>query len=198
MKSKYLIELDLDYDKKFCESFILQNHLDFQKLKKTKKWHNNIPINLALKEHFGPITKYLKDEILVLTLFPGVDIPIHADGAGTRKENTYNVSINIPVRNCNKRTQTIFWDFENNDSIEYIHYEDLGTRDIVNKQNLTKHLSYSFCDKPALFRNEYPHSVENQNDKLRLMLSWRFLPHYTWNDVVEICEKYNLIPSVDV
>lgn len=190
---KYIAELNLDYDKKFCEQFISQSNLNLIELEKTQRWHNNVTVNDLLKTHFGSVTNYLKDVILVLTLFPNKQINIHADGAGTSYDNTYNVSINIPVRNCNNTTKTIFWDFSDESPIEYIHYEKLGTRDIVNKDRLVRAQEYIFKDKAVLFRNEYPHSVENQNNKLRVMLSWRFKSEYSWKDALEICNDLKLI-----
>lgn len=189
---KYIVPLNINYDKRLCESFILQNHLDFQQLQKTQKWHNNVAVNNTLREHFGDITNYLKDVVLILTLFPGKQIKIHADGAGTKLDNTYNVSINIPVRNCDNKTVTVFWDFEDERPIEYIHHEKLGTREIVDKEQLVRRQEYVFKDQAVLFRNEYPHSVENANDSLRLMLSWRFKPEYSWDQAIDICKELGI------
>ena len=190
---KYIQELNLDFDKTICKKFIQESSIDFEKIKQKNKWHNNVLVTQELTDHIGPITQHLKDCVLILTLFPINGINIHADGAATRLDNTYNVSINIPVENCTEDTKTYFWDFDDERSIEYIHLEDLGTRDIVDKSQLKKKYEYIFKDTAVLFRNEYPHSVENKCKDLRLMLSWRFKPEYSWEESIEICKQYNLL-----
>ena len=35
--------------------------------------------------------------------------------------------------------------------------------------------------------------VENKCKDLRLMLSWRFKPEYSWEESIEICKQYNLL-----
>ena len=44
-----------------------------------------------------------------------------------------------------------------------------------------------------MLRNEYPHSVSNKCKDLRLMLSWRFKPEYSWKEAIEICKDLKLI-----
>ena len=105
---------------------------------------------------------------------------------------TYNVSINIPVKNCTPKTKTIFWDFPDEREIKYIHHEKLGTRQIIDKDQLERKFEYVFDDTAVLFRNEYPHSVENESADLRLMLSWRFKPEYSWDQAQELCERHFL------
>lgn len=190
---KYIVPLKIDYDKKLCKKFINSSGLNFLELEKNQKWHNNVNITDDLKKHFGEISNYLKDKILILTLFPDKQIKIHADGAGTTKDNTYNVSINFPVENCTKDTITHFWDFEDEREIRYIHHEKLGTREIIDKDLLMLKQNYVFRNKAALFRNEYPHSVSNKCKDLRLMLSWRFKPEYSWKEAIEICKDLKLI-----
>ena len=51
--------------------------MDFLELEKNQKWHNNVNITDDLKKHFGEISNYLKDKILILTLFPDKQIKIH-------------------------------------------------------------------------------------------------------------------------
>ena len=88
---------------------------------------------------------------------------------------------------------TKFWDFEDERKIEYVHYENLGTRDIVDKDKLVLKQSYVFNDEAVLFRNEYPHSVDNECEDLRLMLSWRFNPEYSWEEAHQLCKDYHLL-----
>lgn len=193
---KYIIPLNnFKINKDLYISFINENFLynaDLTDLQKRKKWHNNINVTTEIRNSVGPISNYLKDVILVLTLFPKYNIKIHSDGAGTNPENTYNVSINIPILNCTNKTKTIFWDFPDERKIEYIHHENLGTRQIVNQEDLIKKQEYIFKNTAALFRNEYPHSVENDCEDLRLMLSWRFKPKYSWDNALELCKHFHL------
>jgi hypothetical protein len=190
---KYIRELKhLNYSKTLCEEFIKNANLDYKALEKTKQWHNNVDATARLIGHFGSITEHLKDKVLILSLFPGKQINIHADGAGTKLDNTYNVSINIPVKNCTPKTKTIFWDFPDEREIKYIHHEKLGTRQIIDKDQLERKFEYVFDDTAVLFRNEYPHSVENESADLRLMLSWRFKPEYSWDQAQELCERHFL------
>lgn len=172
---------------RIATGFVESNDLDA--LAARKKWHNNIPLDDDMRDQIGPMAEYLKDEILVLTIFPSLNINIHADGAGTRPENTYNVSINIPVYNCTTQTVTQFWDFPDQRPIDYVHYEKMGTRDIVDKDQLVRAHAFSLTDTPVLFRNEYPHSVENDFDQLRVLLSWRFLPDVTWEQATDLCRQ---------
>ena len=146
---KYIVPLKIDYDKKLCKEFINSSDLNFLELEKNQKWHNNVSITADLKKHFGEISNYLKDKILILTLFPDKQIKIHADGAGTTKDNTYNVSINFPVENCTKDTITHFWDFEDEREIRYIHHEKLGTREIIDKDLLMLKQNYVFRNKDS-------------------------------------------------
>lgn len=169
-----------------------QSH-DYDDLRSRKKWHNNIPVSDKLKRDIGPLATYLKEQILVVTVFPSMDINIHADGAGTKPDNTYNVSINIPVENCTTNTKTAFWTFPDNRPIEYVHYEKLGTRGIKDKEQLIKLCEFSMTDTPVLFRNEFPHSVENKFDGPRTMLSWRFRSDYSWSDAYNICADLELL-----
>jgi len=186
---KYIVPLKIDYDKKQFLEFINRKNLDYDTLAKKKQWHNNFPVE---ELNIGPIQQYMKDVVLILSLFPKYQIPIHADGAGTRLDNTYNVSINFPVHNCTEETVTHFWDFEDGREIKYIHHENLGTREIVDKDQLVIGQNYIFRDTPVLFRNEYPHSVSNICNDLRLMLSWRFKPEYSWEQAVQLCEQHHL------
>lgn len=187
---KYIVELNLDYDKNQFLEFINRKSLDYEFMAEQAKWFNNFPIE---ELDIGPIMNYLKDVVLVMSLFPKYQVRIHADGAGTRLDNTYNVSINFPVKNCTEETKTHFWDFEDNRPIKYIHHENIGVREIIDKDQLVLKQTYIFKDKPALFRNEYPHSVENDCNDLRLMLSWRFKPEYSWSDAIKICKDLNYI-----
>jgi len=193
---KYIIPLNnFKIDKALYKSFIDTNFLnsaDLKLLKEKKRWHNNFNVSDDIKKSVGPISNHLKDVILILSLFPKYNIKVHADGAGTALNNTYNVSINIPIENCTEKTKTVFWDFPDERPIEYIHHEKLGTRQIVNQEQLERKQEYIFKDTAVLFRNEYPHSVENECDDLRLMLSWRFKPEYSWNQAFELCKHYGL------
>lgn len=193
---KYIISLNnFKIKKKLYTSFINENFLqtaDLEDLQKRKKWHNNIDVTNEIRDSIGPISNHLKDVILILSLFPKHNINIHADGAGINPKNTYNVSINIPVLNCTEKTRTIFWDFPDERKIEYIHHEKLGTRQIVDQAQLVKKQEYTFKNTAVLFRNEYPHSVENDCEDLRLMLSWRFKPEYSWDNALELCKQFCL------
>lgn len=194
---KYIIPLpNLNIDKPLLKSFINKNFLnyaDLELLRSKKKWHNNIPVTEEIKESFGGISNHLKDVILVLSLFPKFNIKVHADGAGTCADNTYDVSVNIPIENCTDKTKTVFWDFKDEREMKYIHHENLGTRQIVNQDQLIRKQEYVFKDTAVLFRNEYPHSVENECEDLRLMLSWRFKPEYSWDQAAELCRSHHLL-----
>jgi len=189
---KYIAELNLNFDKEFCKQWILQSPLKLDD-REIKRWFKNVPVDDALKNHFGPITDYLNDVVMIATMFPNVDTNLHADGAGTNTHNTYRVALNIPVSNCNETTKTIFWDFEDGRPIEYISYEQYGVRDIADKDNLIRAQEYVLKDKAVIFRNEYPHSVENNNEEVRQLLSWRFKPGYSWQQAIEICNKLELL-----
>lgn len=189
---KYIAELNLDFDKKFCEQWISQSPLKLDD-REIKRWFKNVPVDDALKNHFGPITDYLNDVVMIATMFPKVDTSLHADGAGTNVDNTYQVALNVPVRNCNSTTKTIFWDFEDERPIKYVSHENWGVREIVDKDQLIRVQEYVLEHKAVLFRNEYPHSVENNNEGVRQILSWRFKPGYSWEQVIEICRKLELL-----
>lgn len=193
---KYIVPLKgFRIPKDFYYEYINENFLknaDLDLLKRMKRWNNHIPVSKKLICTIGPISEYLRDMVLVLNVFPKYNIPIHADGKADTPENTYNVSINIPVKNCDERVVTHFWDFEDNRDLEYI-YLNIPARDIVDKSDLVIKESFVMKDHAVLFRNEWPHSVDNNSDDLRIGLSWRFKPGISWEEAIKLCEEHGLI-----
>ena len=191
---KYFQPLNLNvckplYNELFANFFA---SADYDQLVNTNKWHNNVPVTDAIRADVGGISQYLKDELLLVSVFPNKSINIHADGAGTVVENTYRASINIPIWNCTDQTVTYFWDFPDQRELAYINMDKLGVRDIPDKDQLIK-MCATTMQQPVLFRNEYPHSVENAATEIRYVVSWRFRPEIDWEQAAHLCGQYGLI-----
>lgn len=130
---------------------------------------------------------YMAENIMIVTMFPQNYVPPHIDFSDN------HAAINIPFLNCNKHTVTSFYEYPNNIT-KFLPRDDVrvGARQLIDTEEIVNTFNFSLTNFPILFRTDKPHSVRNNGNKLRVMLSWRFKQDYNWNDAVEICKMYNL------
>ena len=101
---------------------------------------------------------------------------IHVDG---NSEISRIFSLNLPLLNC-EHSEMIWWD--NVDIMEYRSHESYGSN-IAKMDGKDKiKLAGLALTSPHLVRVDIPHSVENNQDKLRAIFSMRFKPepHHLW------------------
>ena len=113
-------------------------------------------------------------------------IPIHKDHAKIK----FTGSINLPVYNCTEKVRTNFWlPIGEHTSIQMpksITYES---------GELKLAVEFSLTNIPVLFNNGHYHSVFNPlpQEEERAMISLRFDPKYSWEDIKIICREF-LVP----
>lgn len=168
---------------KFLKEYSLDN------LKSKNAWWNmieiedpkNILVNVNIAEH-------MSNSIMVVTLFPRQSVNAHIDFS-----DNY-AAINIPFANCNDQTVTHFYEHPDNQT-RFVCRDDfkLGARQLIDIDKLINTFSFSLTKYSVLFRPDKPHSISNNGDKVRIMLSWRFKPEYSWDQAVELCKNYHLM-----
>jgi hypothetical protein len=112
-------------------------------------------------------------------------IPIHKDHSKTK----FTGSINLPVYNCTKKVRTNFWlPIGKHTSIQ------MPKSTAYESGELKLAVEFSLTDTPVLFNNGEYHSVFNPlpQEEERAMISLRFDPKYSWNEIKTICRKYCL------
>lgn len=178
---------------KFLESFktsVLNRFLqqyNLQELEKNDSWWNNFLLNNDEIQATYPLSQYLNDRVMVLTVFNSSKIKIHADGIKN------NAAIQIPIYGCTTKTVTHFYEYNDGTPPEFKWHPKIGAREVLYKEKLVVSHSFSVTDTPILFRSNWPHSVTNNYNKTRVMFSWRFKPEYSWDDAVEICHSLKLL-----
>ena len=112
-------------------------------------------------------------------------IPIHKDHAKIK----FTGAINLPVYNCTDKVKTNFWlPTGKNTSVQMpksVAYES---------GELKLAVEFSLTDTPVLFNNGEYHSVFNPlpQEEERAMISLRFNPKYSWDEIKIICDKHCL------
>jgi len=189
---KYTIEPNLTYDKKVLDDFVKRNREKSLKAL-SNTWHITIdPENLI--EHFYPLSQYLhQSAVCIFTQTARKQIGIHADGSHDIPERCYSASLNIPISGCTEKTKTIFWKFEDNRKIDYQIVEKRNYMWVKDWEEMVPDYTFSLIDKPVIIKSSSAHSVQSDYDEERVLISWRFDPKYSWDDVNNICKKLNLI-----
>jgi hypothetical protein len=123
---------------------------------------------------------------------PCSELPPHIDGAPI----TVPFGLNIPVLNCESTTMT-WWQVPN-DHIEVFqdhrNYGYMSSYKLVEGAKDTAEIIERIeIDRPCFVRNDIMHSVENNRDTWRIMLSIRFPLHKTrWRTLEEVMNLQNL------
>ncbi len=88
------------------------------------------------------------------------------------------VALNIPIRGV-KGTATIFYS-----SPSYLETHNKSY--IYDAINGDLKEEFRFClDTPTLLNTKHIHSVDNPNNKARIVMSWNIIPGYSYEDAVE-------------
>ncbi len=167
---------------KFLQKFSLED------LSKVGSWWNMIDVidtvDILLD---NSLHQYLRENIMVATIFPKQSVRPHIDLSDN------SAAINIPFLNCNTNTITTFYEHPENKTMFRPRPDVFKlARQLVKLNELTPKFNFSLTDCPVLFRTDKPHSVVNNGDDLRVMLSWRFKEIYSWEDAVEICKSHQM------
>jgi hypothetical protein len=80
-----------------------------------------------------------------------------------------NCALNIPLKNCNHRTDTIFYD-DPNDSVNTFTHVPQNNIMIIGGQ-LVEKFRFNFT-KPCVLNVQKPHAVLNKGSTDRLLMSW--------------------------
>jgi len=182
----YAIELNnLEFLEEWKESFWNRFLYLYPKFTDGKGFRTK-NVELTEKERFiaGPISEHLKRKIMVVFIFNQESVPIHADGVGS------DVAIQIPFMGCNEETQTHFYDYNDDTSIELAIHENIASREVLHQEKLKRVQTYSMLNKPVLFRSGWAHNVTSTFKGIRIIYSWRFKEEYTWEAAKEICKQY--------
>lgn len=189
--NNYAISLDrLVYNKialdKVFENFTKKYSL--KELEYNESWWNMLKIDNSQNIlDTNELLPYLSDYIMVVTMFPKHYVKPHID-----KSDNY-AAINFPFLNCNNSTVTTFYEHPNNET-RYQFRPDYGptARQLLDTELLNPVYAFSLDDTPVLFHTNKPHSVINNSDSLRVMISWRFKENVSWNDAKQLCLDYKL------
>ena len=112
-------------------------------------------------------------------------VPIHVDGSSTKSRI---LAVNFPIEGC-ENTQMIWWDNVNlieNKNISPTYGDNYGSAvSLFDGKNKTIIESIELT-RPTIVRIDQPHSVNNNNDYYRLILSLRFTPEplHLWPDSI--------------
>jgi hypothetical protein len=94
------------------------------------------------------------------------------------------VALNFPVKGTSG-TSTIFYRTNNLNT----EYKSRFVYNSINSTDLTE--DFRFClDRPTLINTGYIHSVENWNQKSRVVMSWSIQSQYTFEEAVEFFTRY--------
>ena len=101
---------------------------------------------------------------------------IHVDG---NSQTSRIFSLNLPLLNC-ENSEMIWWD--NVGVVEYRSHESYGNNIAKMDGEHKVKLASLALTTPHLVRVDVPHSVENNQDKLRAIFSMRFKPepYHLW------------------
>jgi hypothetical protein len=80
-----------------------------------------------------------------------------------------NCALNVPLKNCNHRTDTIFYD-DPNDSVNTFTHVPQNNIMIIGGQ-LVEKFRFNFT-KPCVLNVQKPHAVLNKGSTDRLLMSW--------------------------
>jgi hypothetical protein len=145
---------------------------------------NDIILNMIPHE----IISYLYMDKLFVIYFhskrtSNMFIPVHKDHAKTK----FTGSINLPVYNCTEKVRTNFWlPVGKNTSIQ------MPKSTVYESGELKLAVDFSLTNIPVLFNNGHYHSVFNPlpQEEERAMISLRFDPKYSWEDIKIICREF--------
>ena len=143
--------------------------------------------------------KWLKPRLYVPTRLlrfyvtaPHSELSPHIDGAPV----TVPFGLNIPVLNCESTTMT-WWDvpkdqikfFEQHEKYGYMSSYKLREPALATNRILER----IEINRPCFVRNDIMHSIENDRDTWRIMLSIRFPLHtIRWRTLEEVMDLSNL------
>jgi hypothetical protein len=167
----FIYEVDIDLDINYLTNIALTGN----KIKDLATHHRLVaddPYLLNIKNKFP----FLSDIFNVYVHPPGYSVPIHIDAQRF-------CAINIPIQNT-KNSNTIFYKKDNNLDIEY------ESRRIINLVKSPTEECFKFTlTKPTLINTTYPHSVINNSDKTRVIISWSVLKPMTFQDCLVSMSK---------
>lgn len=138
--------------------------------------------NDLIQEHCPGLMHFCRENNLVLDVGrffvtpPRDGLYIHVDG---NSERSRIFSLNLPLLNC-EHSEMIWWD--NVQVTEYRSHESYGNNIAkMDSEDKIKIASLALTT-PHLVRVDVPHSVENNQDKLRAIFSMRFKPepYHLW------------------
>jgi hypothetical protein len=183
--SKYIIPLS-----RFPVSPMLFHEI-FQLAKSTSKYrlyHYGCYFPAAEVPQLRSLQKEFELEWDVLFFCLGKDqvgLPTHKDGCPT---NPYSAAVNLPILNCDHRTETLF--LRGPDHVPI--YSKVGARFPISELEVVERHAFHNDDGFFLFSSGTWHKVRQHSDfsDERVMMSWRFKPGVSWNEALRRMQKF--------
>jgi hypothetical protein len=172
MKYIYPLELNINFD--IIRSLIMEEILKMPPtgLLYHQRFIDNKPYLIEIQRKY-PI---LSNSFNIYYLSGGKKIEPHID-------SDRFVALNIPIRGV-KGTATIFYS-----SPSYLETHNKSY--IYDAINGDLKEEFRFClDTPTLLNTKHIHSVDNPNNKTRIVMSWNIISGYSYEDAVEWFKSY--------
>ena len=155
----------------FAWQFVDLDPVEVERLK--QKYLATLPVashffqtlDLGVTEFMGmPVFK-----TVIINAMPNSIGKIHKD---YRPHDNNVLAINIPLINCDNAV-TQFWDTTEDPNL--VQYTSSGSPFIGFDHRTCKRIDKFILTRPAVFRTDIPHSVNNNSDKPRLAISLRLV-----------------------
>lgn len=156
IRNNFVYELDIDLDMKYLAG--LSQRIMEEQVQGRARHHRMVkddPYMTSLHQKYPLLSEVYN----IYPLPPHIEIPLHID-------RDRSCAFNIPIMNT-ENTHTIFYEPDGDLVLEY---DEKRIYDLV--RSPVKEVFRHTLLQPLLINNTMPHKVTNDNDTVRLTLSW--------------------------
>ena len=169
IRNQFIYELDIDLDMKHITNLV--NDKKYQSIDGRASHHRFVKDDA----YMSSIQKQYPLLSMVYNIYPlpaRKEIPLHID-------TNRSCAFNIPIQ-CTENTYTVFYELDG--PVETI-YDTNRIYDLV-KSPVVEVYRHTLI-RPLLINNSIPHKVTNDNDTMRVTLSWSLQKDVTFEQAIK-------------